>query len=146
MTTGTQSFRIQSVSTSLALEFVSAVGAESLNSDWIVFEVALVNGPVTARVEVHDLSAKAWRDYFSDLSANWKGWKEDKCIESIEPGLRLTSSCDSLGHVTMCVRIEGVEQTNLWAAESCLEVEVGALSEIAQQAGRFFQDRGMKSG
>lgn len=106
--------------------------------DGCTFEVALEGRPVWASVAVYDIQPQGWSELFASLARDWRGWAGERSHESLEGHLRLSATCDSLGHVSLRVVLRGDFVGSNWRAEDTLSLEAGQLERIAKEVGQFF--------
>jgi hypothetical protein len=105
---------------------------------WGRFIVSLDNSPVKGTVEVSDLGPNRWAAFFEEIAKEWKGWKGEKRIGSIEGDLSLCAKSDSLGHISLRVELKTDQGGADWFAAGTLVLEAGSLDTIAKSAKRLF--------
>jgi hypothetical protein len=105
---------------------------------WGRYIVSLNNAPVNATVDVSDLEPNRWAEYFEGLAKDWKGWKGEKKIGSIEGDLTLKAASDSLGHISVRIELKADQGGADWLVAGTLVLEAGSLDIIAKSAKRFF--------
>ncbi|MGC4091747.1 MAG: DUF6228 family protein [Polyangiaceae bacterium] len=129
-------FSLKSVDSSSLLEFVGAVPSGLEDWDGTSLRVALSGGPVTASVIAYDVQLHRWADFFATLASDWRSLADNLEQESLEGHVCLTASVDRRGHVSLRVRLRGVDAG--WLAEGVIALEVGQLDAIAASARKFF--------
>jgi len=105
---------------------------------WGTFIVSLGNAPVGGEIKINDLEPNRWSEYFEDLAKYWRGWKEEKKIESIEGDLILKSTSDSFGHVSVRIELKANQGGADWFVAGTLMLEAGSLDTVAKSAKKFF--------
>lgn len=132
-------FEIHSVDNDGKLLVVGAVPRGLTGYDGCHFDVSLVATALSASVRVYDIQPQNWSSFFEDLAANWKGWFGEKKMQSLEGHLAVSASSDSLGHISLRVKLRDIiPGTPDWRAEGTLVVEAGQLEKLASHAKRFF--------
>jgi len=111
---------------------------------WGAFIVSLYNAPMNGTVRLSDLEPNRWAEYFEDLAKNWKGWKGEKKIGSIEGDLTLKATSDSLGHISVRIELKADQGGADWLVAGTLVLEAGSLDMIAKSARRFFKYKSMR--
>lgn len=135
----TPSFEIHSADNDGKLLFIGAVPRGLTGYDGCHFDVSLVSTPLSASVRVYDIQPQNWSAFFSDLAANWKGWPSAKQLESLEGHLAVSATSDSLGHISLRVKLRDIiPGAPDWRAEGTLVVEAGQLDRLANEAKKFF--------
>jgi len=139
MNTEAPSFEIRSADDDGKLLLVGSVPRGLTGYDGCHFDASLVSIPLSASVRVYDIQPQNWSAFFQDLAANWKGWSGEKRMESLEGHLAVSATSDSLGHVSLRVRLRDIiPGTADWCAEGTLVVEAGQLQRLADDARKFF--------
>jgi hypothetical protein len=131
-------FRLTSVDGSSVLEFRGSIPRGLKGYDGATYMAALVGGPISAAVEVHDIQPQRWSLFFKDLAKHWNGWEGVKTHESLEGHLRVACTTDRLGHVTVRVYLRGDMQASDWRAEDSIHLEAGQLDAVAADAQDYF--------
>ena len=72
--------------------------------------------------------------FFEGLSQRWQGWDDIKTWSSVEGDLKLSSSIDSLGHVSFGLDMANTVISPGWLIKTTLVVDAGSLALLAQQA------------
>ena len=72
--------------------------------------------------------------FFQSLATSWRGWSGAQNWESLERQLVLSATHDSLGHVSLRVRLHESPGISDWIVEGTLELEAGQLEAIARDA------------
>jgi hypothetical protein len=133
------SFEIHSTDDDGKLLVVGAVPRGLTGYDGCHFDVSLVSTPLSASVRVYDIQPQNWSAFFQDLATNWKGWSGEKKMESLERHLAVVATSDSLGHISLRVKLRDIiPGTADWRAEGTLVVEAGQLERLANDARKFF--------
>jgi hypothetical protein len=131
-------FEVRSSDNDGRLEFVGSVPRGLSGYDGCTFNVSLVSTPLSASVRVYDIEPHRWSEFFAQLADEWRGWKGEKERESLEGHLKLIARSDSLGHVSLRVKLRDVLPGSDWRAEGVLAIEAGQLEAIAERAKAFF--------
>jgi hypothetical protein len=98
----------------------------------------LATGSVSARVEVHDHMPNGFREFFSGLAQDWKGWAGERHYQSLEPMLKLSVKHDGKGFALFTLLLRaGASESFSWSVSQRLTVELGQLSKVAQAAANF---------
>jgi hypothetical protein len=74
--------------------------------------------------------------YWSELAEDWRGWEGVRSWRSLEGDLELSATSDSLGHVSLEVRLEEGAPPR-WRLEGTLQLEAGGLDRLAARARAF---------
>jgi hypothetical protein len=136
----TRSFEIHSAHNDGKLLFIGAVPRGLSGYDGCHFDASLVSTALSASVRVYDIQPQNWSAFFSDLAANWKGWPGAKQRESLEGHLSVSATSDSLGHISLRIKLRDViPGAPDWRAEGTLVVEAGQLDRLANEAKKFFR-------
>jgi hypothetical protein len=102
------------------------------------YRVTLSVSDVRGSCLVCDYEPAAYlRGFFRDLATNWRGWKGKKEWSSLEGELRLTATSDSVGHISLSVRIRSGPYPFDWSLSTTLLLEAGNLEQIASQVDGF---------
>ena len=133
-----QAFEVRSTDNDGKLRFNGVVPRGLTGYDGCSFDVSFVSTPLSASVRVYDIQPQGWSEFFADLAASWKGWVGAKERESLEGHLKVIATADSLGHISLRVKLRDVIPSADWRAEGILVVEAGQLDAIATQAKAFF--------
>ena len=79
--------------------------------------------------------------FFADLAAQWRGWSGEHRWSSLEGDVSIDASHDGLGTVSLVVTIRGEHLLRMrqpavpdWEATVVLEVDAGALDQLAREA------------
>lgn len=75
-------------------------------------------------------------NFWCDLAKAWRGWKGMREWESLEGDLGLSATSDSLGHISLEVRIQEGSPFR-WKVSAMLELDAGSLDRIASRARAF---------
>ena len=135
----TPSFEIQSADNDGKLLIIGVVPRGLTGYDGCHFDVSLVSTPLSASVRAYDIQPQNWSAFFADLAANWKGWPGEKKMESLEGHLVVSATADSLGHISLRVKLRDViPGVPDWRAEGTIVVEAGRLDRLAHDAKKFF--------
>jgi Family of unknown function (DUF6228) len=133
------SFEIHSVDNDGKLFVVGAIPRGLTGYDGCHFDASLVSTALSASVRVYDIQPQNWTAFFNDLAEDWKGWSGEKRMESLEGHLAVSATSDSLGHISLRVKLRDIiPGTADWRAEGTLIVEAGQLERLASDAKRFF--------
>ena len=98
----------------------------------------LAAGSVSARVEVYDHMPSRFREFFSGLAQEWKGWAGERHYESLEPMLKLSAKHDGKGFALFTLLLRaGARESFSWSVSQRLTVELGQLGKVAQAAADF---------
>jgi uncharacterized protein DUF6228 len=76
---------------------------------------------------------------FEDIAANWRGWSGEKNWASLEGEMRISCTCDKLGHTRMAVLLRDLHPERGWTASGSLIMEAGQLDKIARSVREFLQ-------
>lgn len=133
------SFEILSADTDGKLLLVGAVPRGLTGCDGCHFDASFVSTPLSASVRVYEIQPQNWSAFFADIAAHWKGWSGIKQLESLEGHLGVSATSDSLGHISLRVKLRDViPGAPDWRAEGTLVVEAGQLEKLAYEAKEFF--------
>lgn len=78
--------------------------------------------------------------FFTDLSAQWRGWTGSKNYEALEGDLRISARHD--GHVSLDFEISQTSVPRGWTLAGVLVLDPGdELSKVAQESESFFSAR-----
>ena len=110
------------------------------SSGWLENYLVTLQGPALSaivRVENHPAGSDP-SSFFGKLAESWQGWKGDKKWGSMEGELDLGARADSLGHVTIEVRVRPDAYPARWSASLSVEVDAGELERTHRLCKRFF--------
>ena len=138
MSTELPSFEICSAGGDGKLVFLGVVPRGLTGYDGCSFDVSLVSTSLSASVRVYDIQPQNWSAFFLGLAQNWKGWIGVKQLESLEGHLSVSATADSLGHISLRVKLRDVISACDWRAECTLVAEAGQLDKLAKSAKQFF--------
>lgn len=100
------------------------------------FEIAVATPQFSGKSSVSTYSAGSPAAMFTGMAAEWKGWKGEKSWGDLEDRGILSATCDSTGHVSMKVVLNGINyDSNLSVT---LIYESGQLDRMAQEIRRLF--------
>jgi hypothetical protein len=104
-----------------------------LNADAIRAEFI---SPVFSAVvpEVWLLASQDLVAFFHDLASSWRGWRDAKSWINLEQQLSIVATHDSLGHISLRVRVWENPGGADWVVEGTLQVEAGQLEAVARAA------------
>jgi hypothetical protein len=137
----TEPLIIRSADDGARLEIFMLAEGESANRvDY--FGVSLSSAGLRAETRIYKFDypygANTLAEFFSDVSANWRGWEGEKVWVSIEYDFKLTCISDSLGHVFMTVLLDSdAGGSHNWQVKYDLTLEAGQLDAIARDVKRF---------
>jgi hypothetical protein len=132
-------FEIHSVDNDGKLLVVGVIPRGLTGDDGCHFDASLISIALSASVRVYDIQPQNWTAFFNDLAKNWKGWSGEKTMESLEEHLTVSATSDSLGHISLRVKLRHIiPGTADWRAEGTLVVEGSQLERLAGEARRFF--------
>ena len=131
-------FSLKSVDASTTLEFFGHIPNGLNDWDGTTLSVSLSGGPVSASVNAYDVRLGHWAEFFATLASTWHSLSGPLDIESLEGHVRLSAAVDRQGHVSLSVRLRGVDSSTGWLAEDVIALEVGQLDSIAKAAFSFF--------
>jgi hypothetical protein len=77
-------------------------------------------------------------EFFADLAADWRGWKDERRWSSLEGDVELVALHDGLGTVTLTAGL-GTEAfaVHRWTARAELLLDAGSLERIARESWRL---------
>jgi len=75
----------------------------------------------------------------NNLMTNFGGWEGTRSWSSLEGELSISSSADSLGHVTTIATLRSGHYELDWSAEIGLQLEAGQLSGIVKDVRKIFE-------
>jgi len=103
--------------------------------------LARVIGPnFQGTAKVYDDSPQHLKRFFSDLAANWKGWKGKKEWQSLESELALCATSDSIGHASLSIELHSGDYPFDWTLLATIELEAGQLERLARSVAAFVGD------
>ena len=112
-----------------------------LESDgWLGSFLVKVEEPgLNASVRVHNSKfIQSPVELFNNLAKNWRGWAGEKTWVALEGELELSATSDSLGHVTIRVKLRPAAEAGSWRIASLVHLEAGQLDFVAGQVAKFF--------
>jgi hypothetical protein len=125
------------------MEQVSISGSpgQSLKMHWVGAEDFMVevgvpgfSGQVTASVFHVGSPAR----FFRWMADHWRGWQGEARWEDLEEHVRFTGAMDSLGHVSLRVRL--LDSTFTHSLDVVLNVDAGQLEGISRSVSAMFTD------
>ncbi len=100
------------------------------------------------RIEEPGLSAAARVDnsryiqgpeiLFNEMAESWRGWSGEKTWHALEGELELIATSDSLGHITIRIRLCPTTGPEGWRVISHAYIEAGQLDSLRTRAAKFF--------
>jgi len=104
------------------------------------FRVEIKGFELTAFTDVWAYTdANGLNQFFHELGCLERPWQGQRTWASIEGEFSISATCTSLGNVTFCVALRGLQgAAEEWSVEAGLETEFGQLAKIAKNAGLFF--------
>jgi hypothetical protein len=86
--------------------------------------------------ERHGIKGKKVLDEIA-VAENWQGWVGTRHFTSVEEDFVLTAKHNGRSAVEIKVEIKNSQGTTLWAIESKLEIDLGALEAISQEVQKL---------
>lgn len=77
-------------------------------------------------------------DLFSFIAKEWKGWQGVQEWSSIEGELAISATSDSLGHVTLNIKISEFDGPEVWNLDVSMSLDASQTESIAKSVGAFF--------
>lgn len=106
--------------------------------DGCTFTAKLTGPGLEAAVDVYDINPERWTKLFRALAQDWRGWRGERSLESLEGHLRLACTADRTGHITFGVRLRHMVIGDDWRVDAELHVEAGQLDGLADEAAAYF--------
>ncbi len=101
------------------------------------FVVAKVIGTnIRAEALTYTYMSQGLGAFFGDLAHHWQGWPGRKEWFSLEEELKLSATCDRLGHIFLLVNLK-TGTPPVWNLQIELILEAGQLEDLAAQACAF---------
>lgn len=79
---------------------------------------------------------------FVEMAALWRGWPDQLTWESLEGELKLSSTQDGTGHVSIRSELRSGPMEQDWDAATTVMVDAGQLDRLARHARSFFGKEG----
>lgn len=76
--------------------------------------------------------------FFKELADSWRGWAGEKQWRAMEDELRLSATCDSLGHIRLRIELSPDAFPRNWSVLSYVHFEAGQLDSLHHRVARFF--------
>jgi Family of unknown function (DUF6228) len=114
--------------------------ARPWDDDLLTYQIQVQAPGLLATVEITSLHGDAIPAFLHDLAEDFRGWPGSRNWRSLEDQFRLEATHDSLGHVSLLVRLRPRAYLDHW--ELCLPVTVEAGAEMTTLADAltvFFQ-------
>jgi len=78
-------------------------------------------------------------ELFKFISINWKGWKGSKSWRSYKKELYIRTTCDSLGHIKLVIKLRNRNHQKFWYIRLAIFIEAGQIDKLLNQLQKFFQ-------
>ena len=75
---------------------------------------------------------------FKEMATEPSGWKGEKSWAALDGEMSMVATTDSLGHVNLEVNLDPRDGPPEWYVRLTMVLEVGALEQLAVEAGAFF--------
>jgi len=125
-------------------ELVFSQVRTSADGGLISFVVGISSPDLKCSTKVDGYESSGIPTYFFELDnliSSFGGWEGVRTWSSLEGELEISSSADSLGHVTTIVKLRSGPYEFDWTVEVGLELEAGQLDRIAKDVGNIFGSR-----
>ncbi len=76
--------------------------------------------------------------WFAEMAARWRGWPGELLWESLEGEIRLRSTQDRAGHVSLMADLHFGHMADDWSARAAIKAEAGQLEALSRRAVAFF--------
>jgi Family of unknown function (DUF6228) len=98
---------------------------------------------IRAEMRVSSYMASSLATYFANLArASWNGWSGEWIWATLEEDLRLSASIDRTGHIKLRYEMRPNRPEFDWSIHGAVELEVGRMEAIAQQAKAAWPHQG----
>jgi len=132
---GDNSFAVHSCKGCAKLEFFAL--ETNRRGDVEAFSVRMTDENLRAAAHVDAFSTQCLTDYFKDLAAHWKGWKDSRDWASLEEELVLSATNDGRGHIELRVAMRSGPIPGGWKVHGTISTEAGLLDGIASDCEQF---------
>lgn len=82
---------------------------------------------------------------FKEMATEPSGWKGEKSWAALDGEMSMVATTDSLGHVNLEVNLDPRDGPPEWHVRLTMVLEVGALEQVAAEAGAFFGQQEVRS-
>lgn len=125
------------------MEQVSISGSpgQSLTMHWVSAEDFAVHVSVpgfSGQVTASTFHVGSPARFFRWMGDHWRGWKGEAQWEDLEGHVRFTGAMDSLGHVSLGVKL--LDSTFTHSLEVVLRFDAGQLGGIARSVSAMFSE------
>jgi hypothetical protein len=113
-----------------------ALTLSNRNGDY--FDVELAGDAVSAKKGIWGYTDTDFlAGLFESIAQDWKGWNGERQWAAIEGDLRITATCDKLGHIRLDVVIRNNDLEDDWQLDVPIYLDAGGLDVIASNMRRF---------
>lgn len=94
-------------------------------------------GSLRASLRFYELGIGQLAEYFAELAADWRGWKDERRWSSLEGDVELVALHDGLGTITLTAGLGTDFAVHRWTARAELLLDAGGLERIARESRRL---------